>query len=278
MKKGIFILFILSVFILSNCTEDLNTDYKGKSTNRLIVDGSITTDTTAHIVKLSRTLDFNATGINYETGATVTISDSEHIYILNEISPGTYSTDSSVYGVPGKTYSLYIETSDGEVYEASSRLNPISGIDSIKFVKEYFDLANMNFYKLYFYGQEDPEPGQFYLWNLYFNDSLVNDTIDETTFVEDEMVNGNYISDFDIYWIEEDDVKLDTFTIKLEMLSIPEEYYFYLVDIMSETSWRGSPWDPMPANVPTNISNNAVGFFVAQAKTSLSMFYTKPVE
>ena len=60
----------------------------------------------------------------------------------------------------------------------------------------------MNFYKVYFYGLEPPELGQFYLWNLYLNDSLVNDTINETRFEEDSWVNGSYMKDFDIEFKE----------------------------------------------------------------------------
>ena len=116
------------------------------------------------------------------------------------------------------------------------------------------------------------------MWNVYLNDSLINDTINETAFEEDTYVNGEYLENLEIYWLEEKNVNHDTVKVELEMISIPEEYYTYLIEIMSETTWRGSPWDPTPANVSTNISNGGAGFFVAMAKTSQTVMYYKTEE
>jgi hypothetical protein len=276
MNKALTLFTIIAAAI--GCTEPLDLDYTGKSSNSLVVDGSITTDTMAHKVVLSRTVDFTSPNAVYETNATVTLTDGEILYPLNEKEPGVYYTENNVYGVIGKTYYLNITTSDGATYEAQSTLNAISAIDSIIFVKEYEDLLEKNFYKLYFFGQESPELGQYYMWNLYLNDSLVNDTIDETPFQEDAWVNGKYLSYFDVFWLEEEAVNYDTIEVVLEMYSIPKEYYTFLYEVMSETTWRGGPWDPTPSNVSTNITNGGLGFFVAKARTYAKQMYYKPLE
>ena len=274
------ILFILAVLVIgiSSCTEDLKTDFKGKSEHLLMVEGYITTDTTAHKVILSRTFDFSDTAMIYERGAIVTISDSLNVYPLTEYEPGIYLTDSNVFGEIGHTYILNITLSDGTQHEAVSHLNAVSTIDSIRFAKEYFEFTDSYYYKAYFYGQEPPGKGQFYIWNLYLNDSLFNDTINETRFEEDEWVDGNYLEDFDVYWVEEESVRGDTIEVMLEMESIPEEYNDFLIELMMETTWRGSPWDPFPANISTNISGEAVGFFVAKAVTRAKVTYYKSIE
>jgi len=264
--------------VSTSCTEDLDVDFEGKSSNRLVVDGRITSDTMNQKIILSRTIDAGSKDVVYETGAEVTLWDSTNLFVLNETEPGVYSTDDDFHGIPGKTYTLNITAKDGEEYEAISRMSPISAIDSIKIKKEYFGFADMDFYKVLFYGQESPEPGQYYMWNIYVNDSLANDTINETMFEEDSYVNGEYMDGIEIYWMTEEEVRDDTVKFELEMLSIPEEYYNYLVEVMMETTWRGSPWDPTPANVSSNISNGAVGFFVAMATTRQSIVYYKTDE
>lgn len=260
------------------CTEELDTDYSGNSNNRLVVDGRITTDTMAHTIKLSRTVDFNASGIVMEEGAAVTISDGENLISLNEVEPGIYQTSPDVYGETGKIYALNIKLESGEEYTASSKLNSISTIDSIRFVRESFSFIEKDHYIVYFYGQEPAEKGNHYFWNLYLNDSLYNDTIDESRFESDIFVNGQYIYDFDIYWVDLEEVPWDTTEVTLEMMSIPEAYNSYLIEVFSETSRRGGPFDPTPANVSTNISNGAIGFFYAAAVTRKSITYIKTEE
>lgn len=273
MKKITYNLLIL--LVITSCTERLDLDYSDTGSSKLIVDGRITTDTMAHTVHLNRTVDYSAEDLLPEIGASVSILEGENLISLTETSPGVYQTDSTVFGKTGTTYQLQITLSNGEEYHAETKINAVSTIDSIRFVRESFSFTNNDFYLLYFYGQEPPERGNFYFWNLYLNDSLYNDTIDEARFESDDFVNGQYIFDFDIYWVDVEKVQWDTTTVTLEMLSIPEDYNIYLIELFSETSWRGGPFDPTPANVTTNISNGAIGFFYGAAITRKTITYIK---
>jgi hypothetical protein len=273
--KTITYILGLTLLVLS-CTEELDLDYSNVRISKLLVDGRISTDTTAHTVKISRTVGYKAEDVSPEEGATITIFDGAKMIPLNETSAGIYQTDSSVYGEIGKSYTLNITLSDGSEYHAKTDINAVSPIDSINFQRESFSFTNEDHYLLYFYGQEPPERGNYYFWNLYLNDSLYNDTIDESRFESDDFVNGQYIYDFDIYWVDLEEVPWDTVDVKLEMLSIPEEYNTYLIELFSETSWRGGPFDPTPANISTNISNGAIGFFYGAAITRKSVTYIKP--
>ncbi len=64
---------------------------------------SISTDTMAHTVLLTRTTSYyynqSAPPV---TGADLQISDGTAVYILTEDEPGVYRTDPSVYGEAGK--------------------------------------------------------------------------------------------------------------------------------------------------------------------------------
>lgn len=281
MKKiGIF-LSILSVIVIS-CEDILNVSFSSNSEKKLVVEGVISTDTSAHQVMLSRTGDyFERDTQNMVTDAIVSITDGEKTFLLSENinKPGIYRTDSNVYGETGKTYTLNIRLNDGTEYSAIESISPLPEIDSIEQSVNYYhmDFSTERYgygYDIIYYGPEPEGVGDFYLWNLYINDVLYTDTIFETVFTDDEFVDGNYISGFEIFFVAEQDIPADSAVIRLEMYSISEEYYLFLIGLMLETKWRGSPWDGPPASVPSNISNGAKGYFRASdMKTATMILY-----
>lgn len=278
--KPIYILLISIIAVLTACTEPLDTNYKGKTENLLVVIGEISTDTTTHSVRLTRSVDYNALDQIPERNAIVTISDGTKTYTLTEDSAGIYLTEPDVFGEIGKTYTLNIQTADGMNYSAVSKINPVADVDSVIVKFDEFPFLAEYFYFVYYYGQEPAGIGNYYIWNLYLNDSLYNDTISKSNFQSDDFVDGQYITDFDVYWLTPDEVKDDTTKFTLEIVSIGEGYYNYLIDIMSETEWRGGPFDPTPANVSTNITGDskALGYFKATAKKKNSFTYIKTGE
>ena len=115
------------------------------------------------------------------------------------------------------------------------------------------------------------------MYLLYLDQVLYSDTITEVSFVSDEFVNGSYVHDFAIYRIREADLVDNPTEVTLEMYSISKRYYDFMTALMLETTWKGSPWDGPPANVPSNISNNAHGYFMA-ADVRRSSQYFAPTE
>lgn len=282
MKKIVFYLFIL-FFVFAGCEDIMDVSFSSNAERTLVVEGIITTDTTAHQVVLSWTGDYFERGPqNMETGAEVSITDGEKPFILtdNINEPGIYRTDSSVYGETGKTYTLNIRLSDGTEYSATETISPLPEIDSIKQSVNYYHLDHPAErygygYDILYYGPEPAGVGDYYLWNLFMDDVLYTDTIFETVFTDDEFVDGNYIKDFEVFFIDDDDVNADSVSVELVMYSISKEYYLFLIGLMLETKWRGSPWDGPPANVPSNISNDARGYFRASDKKTASMMLYK---
>lgn len=277
MKSSIIFLIILTIILFTGCTEKLDTNYKGKSDNNLVIAGEISTDTTAHVVKLSRTVDYNATESQVETGAVVSITDGEQTFPLTESKPGYYQTEPTVYGVEGKIYTLTINTLDGKTYTASSKINRLTEIDSIYVKYELFPFNQKYYYKIFFNGQDPVGKGDNYIWNVYVDNVKFTDTLSSWSFQTDDFVDGQYVTNMDICWIEPIDIPNDTTLFTVEMVSIPKDYYTFISDVLSETAWRGGPFDPTPANVSTNIvGEGAVGFFVATQKKRKSMIYIKP--
>ena len=60
----------------------------------------------------------------------------------------------------------------------------------------------------------------------------------------------------------------DTLKVTVEMHSISRKYYDFLVAIALETEFNGDLFSGPPANIPSNISNGGLGFFIASAVTT----------
>jgi len=257
---------IAALFVLVSCEEIMNVDFAGDSTKNLVVDGTITTDTTQHMVVLSYTGDYFAiTAQEMATGAIVNISEGTNIIPLTELKDGVYATGSTIAGKVGKKYTLNIILPDGREYTASDSIEACSEIDSIRQSPNYNSFMSGYGYDVLFYGHEPQPAGNHYMYNLYINNKLYTDTITEVNFASDEFVNGSFVRDYQVFRIREKDMTDVTSSVTLEMNSISKKYYEFLAALMVETIWRGSPWDGPPANIPGNVSNGGTGFFRASA-------------
>jgi hypothetical protein len=274
MKKIIYI--IIGIIILAaSCTEPYNPTLEG-SFERLVVQGSITNELKHHQVSLTKSADyFSNQPAPRVTGAEVTISDGENVFILTEVSDGLYETD-IIAGETGKTYTLTIIV-EGRTYEASCRLNSCPEADSINF--GFYDFSDYDIIDSSAYvllsAQEPETPGNYYMWNIYINDVLYTDTINEVYFADDQFVNGYYLMDIEAGWIRKAYIG-DTVT--LETLSITEEYYNYISQLLTVTDWNMGPFGGPAANpngniyeVVSNDNNNddPLGFFLAYSSNTI---------
>ena len=268
MKRIPFYIFIAAA-LLQACEEPMDVTFNETGTKKIVVEGSITTDTLSHLIILSWSSDFfSSDSQQMVRNADLRITDGEKSFKLNETMPGVYLTEPSVYGEIYKTYTLRIKLEDGREYSASDRINSLPEVDSVT-VRDTIlyqgpDKGNVSGYAIMYFGPEKPSPGDFYFWNLFINDTIFNKYYWNSTFTDDKFVNGSYIHDFMVYFIQNSDLMKDTNSLVLETLSISKNYYNFLMDSNQETVWRGSPWDAPPANINSNIENGA-GFFKATA-------------
>jgi len=265
------ILIATSILTLNSCTERV--DIKLDSTfTRLIVEGTITTDTTAHCVRLSKSADyFYNSPTPSVSNAVITISDGDTSWVLTEdpTKPGYYYTDSLVYGIQGKTYKLLIENIDindddeKEVYEATSYLPLVAPIDSIELIYRMYPFGSVwdvNMFAL------DPPSREYYLFKIYINDTMISDTLSEVSSTDDAFFNGNYSNGINVQILVEDRANEKLFPgdkVTLELNSISEEYFKFFIAMQSSTGFSTPLFSGPPANPPTNLSNGALGFFTA---------------
>ena len=278
MKKTTIYLFAI-ISVLSSCTERIDIDLDETYT-RLVVYGMITTDTTTHFIELSKTTDYYYNEAPPPvTGASVEISDDQgNVYELTESEPGKYATTPAFAAVPGLTYTLRIELDEEinghSIYMASSGINPIYPIDSIGLVHQP-DWGEEGFYEVTCYYQ-DPPTKDFYLFNIYKNNELLTDTINERFATDDEFYNGNYTNGIGVGFLDQSvpaEVLNPGDVVTFQALSITEEYYDFIVTLQTETGFQTPLFSGPPSNIKSNINNGAVGFFTACATSYSSKVF-----
>jgi hypothetical protein len=271
--KGIkpYIFTVLFLVALS-CTERIEIPLD-EGFIRLVVEGNITTDTTAHLVKLSKTSDyFYNLPPEYVTGASVTISDNGVPHTLAELEPGHYYTGIDFHGLPGHTYVLNIRLVEAvggyTEYTAESFMNPVSPVDSIGLLF-HPDWGDEGIWEVQCYIQ-DPPSADYYRFLISRNKELITDTLREWFVTDDKFFNGSYIRGASIGFLDQasplEELQPGD-TVTAEINSIGMGYATFIQEAQSELFGSNPLFSGPPANVKGNLINGAFGFFAAYSLT-----------
>lgn len=264
--KNILIL-IAVMFLVNACTEKIELDLNTLDQRRLVVDGWITNEADSHMVNLSYTVDFFAEEPAQQvTNATVSIFDGSTTINLTQTKPGIYTSNAGYKGAIGKNYTLNINI-EGEQYTSTTYLDSVMTIDSLSYSKKDDfgrDLEtgenDLQLYRLLMTIKELPGKGDYYAIRTFKNGILDSDSLYEYVFFDDQFIDGYHykLASYDIIEAEIGDV------FDIELLSISKQAYEAYQAMFSET-FRGGIFDAPPANVPSNVSNGALGIFNASA-------------
>lgn len=127
------LILVLSLTVVYSCIDEYPLDITAYE-SLLVVDGTITNAPGPYQVKLSRSTSVSSPIYVPVENAQLSILDNfGQEFLLQETDPGTYLTmDSSIQGIPGRSYKLSIKLSGGETYESNfSRLRNSVSIDSV---------------------------------------------------------------------------------------------------------------------------------------------------
>lgn len=255
------------------CTEALDIDLNEGENNRLVVAGEITNEPGPYSVRLTRSTSyFYNRPAPAELGATVTISDGEQTFILtDDDNDGTYWTDSAARGVPGRTYTLNIKLTNGEEYEAVDHMPIPNRFDTI-----YYEYTNEEYgltlpqYHYFFYASFTEHEGvdDCYMFYVYFNDSCYNSKFEDVkwTFAGSIYDGCGMFEKVQICDANEDSIPKKP-EARFDLFSVSPEYHQFISDISDETFGNSTILQGPPANIYTNVSNGALGFFCARSTT-----------
>lgn len=269
MKTTILKIAVL-LMVLAGCKEKIEIDLE-QSEPRIVIEGSVTNELKKHIVKVSRTTAYFNSRPSLVSGAFVSISNGEELYMLNETEPGVYVAEEAFAGSPGNTYTLNVVVG-GQKYSATSKMVAVPEVDSIKLEKGTNPLSpgvildpDKTYYNILLYCQEPGNIKNYYLMDAFINGIIATDTVTKKGISDDMMFNGMYVTGTKTLQVAANIG--DTITFSLE--SIDMDYYMFILGI-HDALMNGSPFAGTPANVKGNISNGAFGYFYAACISNAS--------
>ena len=267
--KKLLLIIIVPLLIATSCTERIDIELDETFT-RLIVYGTLTTDTSRHYIELSKTTSYYYNQAPPPVmNAIVEISDNlGNRLLLTEERPGLYATPPSFFVLTGRIYTLRIELEEDinghRFYEATSAVNTINPIDSIGLVYQPL-WGEKGFYEVTCYYQDSPTR-DFYMFDIYKNGELITDTITKRIVVSDEFFNGSYTNGIGVGFLDqskEREMLHPGDTITFRGSNVTEEFYTFIWTLQQETGFQTPLFSGPPANIQSNLSNGATGFFTA---------------
>lgn len=252
-------LILLSVFIVTlfmACEKEYPWEYHSSGIQRMVVDGILTDEYREHCIRLSHTRE----GLNTESsplsGASVIVySDDSIMYYFDESESqaGSYYSDPFM-AVINKEYKLSIIYKSDTV-EASAGMVSVTPLGEINISES--DEGNTFRYN----PAETGQPSMtevFYDWSEIpeYCENYGSCTARETFYVLNNVdVNQIFSANKKIIYFP-----AGTILIRRKY-GLTEIHRQFIRSLLMETEWSGGLFDVQHGNIPSNLSNGALGFF-----------------
>lgn len=262
MKHRRSLIRLCFVFLsLQGCIEEVTIEeLVGRTSGRLVVEGLITNEMKPHLVKLSRVntaLPENPPAV--VSGASVSITDGKITWPLSEYpqGSGSYWTD-TLQGEPGATYTLLVNIGSS-TYHASDQMPQETGLDpNDNYLQKYLGKGPKNYYlggPLVLYGSDSPARITYSLQDV--PDSSM------TYYSFPGVDPDNVVPTFS------NDLQFPPGSVLMQTkYSLSHQHYLFLRAVLLEVKYYGGFLGSIRGNVPTNLSEGALGFFGACAAHS----------
>ena len=274
-RSSIKIIFLaLAALLVGGCEEVITLD-ADQTPPQYVIEGLVTDELTDHYVTISTSTDFyDQTATPGVSEALVTVSDdSGQKYVLeeSETEPGRYAA--RFQGKVGRTYTMHVVLSDGNVFTATDQMPPVTTIDSLTW--EVDEAAQEDpeepglFYDVRIYAVEPQATTDYYLFKFYRNDSLQNFDSETGLFYSDDELLDGYIYGLEApaYFRTGDVGAIVTY-------SISRSAFLFYGDLDNTLNGDGGMLNPSPANPRTNMvgeGSAGLGFFQVSAVARASL-------
>lgn len=272
MRKYLLIIILLS---FSSCIEETDWNTSGDMRDFIVVDAIITNEAIRQSVRLSypiSSLNEVAVPVN---GAIVFISDEDSAYQLYEdsLASGYYYTDNIVVAQLENNYSLLIFYND-LVYSAQAHMEKGSPFPELKYSRnDENELFHIDYVASAF---ETSDPA---MWEVILDWSSVAgyENADPDECVKRLMFYT--LTTLDVSQVFAPEVESVYFpegtVIDQRRYSLTADHEEYIRSMLLETDWQGGFFPTQNANVSTNMSEGAIGYFGVCALNSLSLIVSK---
>jgi hypothetical protein len=267
MKRAI--LYILILAALAGCVKKTEWPLSGSVPGVIVVDGTLTDEVKKQSVRINYPVgNLNDTPVPV-TGANVVINNEDSTWQLTEdpAGSGIYTTKDDFSAMPGKNYTLLIFYKEN-VYSAKASMIPGAVFDPLHYVKDDGDdLYQIDFVASTF------NTGSSAMWEVLLDWSKVPGYEHADSASCHKQMLFYTLPTLDVSEIFPPGMQEITFPagtmIAERRYSLSADHAAFIRSLLLETNWQGGLFCSAPANVETNMSNGAVGFFGVCAVTEI---------
>ncbi len=280
-------LIIIALILLAGvtaCEKDVILDLADIEGKYVIVEANLINDGSRQWIRLTRSSSYyDVTTGDAVQNASVIVRGNNQSWVFSELLPdslpGYYFNSEISFALVEATYELIIETADEETFVAQSEFIPLPVLDSVT-VKinpfSEFNFFDTTVYDVIAHFAHLPEIEEYYLFNLYINNKIRTPRPSDKAPVSDE--NLDPYTSFAVLSVNEDDIAPGD-TLTLEMRSISKEKFDFYNVFFFQTDLSGNPFaGAPPANIPTNLSEGARGFFQISAVNRKTIIFQPPLQ
>lgn len=259
------------VLLLLGCEKATETDYKNIPPDVIVVDGIITNEQKAQMVRLTHpVVNPNDTPLPV-AGAVVMIYDADSVWNLSEspTNPGYYYSPVWFLPVVGRTYTLLINTDDKSLTAKAVMTKPFAFFKA-RYAKGNNDLyhilpasnpynpnraamykVNLDWSFLPSYREQNPEDCKAVVFYYTLPTLDVNEILAPTS---------------ETVWFPAGTHVVET------RYSLSDEHAAFIRAMLLNTTWNGGLFDGDQASLPTNLNDGGVGFFGACGVATRTFF------
>jgi hypothetical protein len=261
--KSIIKIQIISLLLLLviSCEKATNWEIVPNEMNFIVVNGLITNEKKEHQIILSHPVEQLNEIAEPISGAIVSIYDGDSLHQLTEIptNSGIYNTDMNFRAFISKTYALLI-TVNGRNYYAFAYLLPVTPFNVLK----YSYKPKHQFYTIDSVAQPfDIDEAAMYEISIDWRHVTGYDTIHD----EEKTAIVYYYSlpTIDVSEAFKPELEKIYFPAGTQIIekkySLTPQHAEFIRSMLLATEWSGGLFDVAHANVKTNMSTGALGFF-----------------
>lgn len=261
MNRNLFFSIVAMITLLSSCEEKTDWPLQATEADVIIVDGIITNEYQNQLITITKPVEELNEEPKPVIGAQVSVFDGVeyHPFLEYPVGSGKYYSEPAAAGV-NRVYKLEIRYQD-KYYHAEAGMVPASYFSPL----EYIELEDSTgFYEIStepeIYDSDDP--CMWEVWVFWHFLPEYEDKPIDSCFVRLLGYTLPSIDVAEIFKPEKVDVAFPYGSVIIQKkYSLTDEHAEFVRTLLSETEWRGGLFDVMPANVSTNLSEGALGYF-----------------
>ena len=266
-------LFIITglMFILQGCVKEVVRNANETIPAQMIVDAIITDEVKSHQIRLSWSVSQLNQSPMPVAGANVLISNEDSIWTLTEqpAKSGVYVTPPTFFTRKGKSYTLLVSYDD-QIVSAKASMVPGSYFQELRYQKN--DKNNL-YYVDWVANAFSTENAA--MWELLIDWSMAPGYESLDSLETHARMLFYTLPTLDVSEVFAPRMESDFFpagtNITERRYSLTPQHAEFIREMLLETNWSGGLFTVAPANVGTNLSGDACGFFGACAVTELSV-------